>query len=112
MTRSLLLAPALLLLMACAPKGDSDAGGAADSAGAGGYADSMAMPSIDSLAAAAESLPGTPMAANDSAGKAASMTKTGAPAKVPGTMGRDSAFGPSFMVDSNGKLVPIPKKKP
>lgn len=104
MSRTSCLAAFALLIAACAPKGDG-----ADAAADGGYADSIAMPSIDSLAAAAESLPGTPLATKDSTGKAATMPKSGAPAKVPG-VGRDSAFGPSFMVDSTGKLVPLPKK--
>jgi hypothetical protein len=42
---------------------------------------------------------------------------TKAPAKVPATRTTatqpyDSAFGPSFTVDSTGKITPIQKKKP
>lgn len=34
------------------------------------------------------------------------------PPKVAPTMGRDSAFGPKFGVDSTGKITPLPPKKP
>ena len=32
--------------------------------------------------------------------------------KAPPVIGRDSAFGPRYMVDSTGKLIPLPIKKP
>lgn len=106
MSRTTCLAAFALLLAACAPK--SEDGAAAE----GGYADSMAVVPVDSAtatsdpAAMAGTVPASPAAVRDSA------TKSGAAAKSPEAMGRDSAFGPSFMVDSAGKLVPLPKKKP
>ena len=52
-------------------------------------------------------------ALTDSASKANVMTKAGTTsAKQTGIVGHDSAFGPSFIVDSTGKMVPIPAKKP
>lgn len=100
------------VLGACAPKGDADDGAgttaesaaATDSTGLG----TAGAPGADSVSAALRS---PPVSLRDSASKTAAAAKS---TKSKGTdiVGRDSAFGPSFIVDSTGKMVPIPTKKP
>ena len=101
------LALAALLLGGCAPKGESSSDGSAR--------DSTAALAMDSTVAttAAPVMTSPAPALMDSATKASATTKAGTtPVKQSGVIGRDSAFGPSFIVDSTGKMVPIPTKKP
>lgn len=94
------LAPLTLsLLVACSPRGGSE-GQAADSTAVAAPAPPPAA-TADSLAAKA-----------DSTGRADTLTKAKAAAPKAPVIGRDSAYGPRYMVDSTGKLVPIPQKRP
>lgn len=95
---------AALVLGACAPKGET--------ASEGSTSDSTAAYAMDSTAAAAMmTMPGSTL--RDSLTKVDSTAKAAkTPAKQTGIVGRDSAFGPTFIVDSTGKMVPIPTKKP
>lgn len=89
---------------ACGPRGSAAGDAAADSSA---VADSVAPP--DSLAARADS---TATDADSGSTKARAPAPTSAETKAP-TVGRDSAFGPKFVVDSTGKVTPIgTKKKP
>ena len=96
------LALTALVLGACAPKGEAASEESArDSTSA-----------LDStIAASVMSSPSAVLI--DSASRAKALTKAGTISeKQSGIVGRDSAFGPTFIVDSTGKMVPIPKKKP
>lgn len=96
MNRTHRIALVALVLGACAPKGETASEGSAS--------DSTAVAPV---------LTSPASAITDSATKANATTKAGTtPAKPSGIVGRDSAFGPSFIVDSTGKMVPIPAKKP
>lgn len=87
------------------------------SSGQGRAADSTAasVVPVDTISA----MPGDPaVTPQDSTATVAPVRPaTKAPAKVPAarttsTQPYDSAFGPSFTVDSTGKITPIRKKKP
>jgi hypothetical protein len=87
----LVLGGACLVAAACGPKGNAESGAAADSTA---VTDSVARP--DSSA----------QPQRDSTAPASAGTK--AP-----TVGRDSAFGPKFVIDSTGRVTPIEgRKKP
>ena len=91
---------------ACGPRGSAAGDAAADSSA---VADSVA-PS-DSVAPRADSTATDADSASTKA-PAPSPAPTSAETKAP-TVGRDSAFGPKFVVDSTGKVTPIgTKKKP
>lgn len=108
--RPVLLA-ALLLSAACGrAKAGDDAAVPADTAGA-------AVPtplSVPAGAPVADSAPTvTPSAAPTSGGAGTSATPAGAAKPAPSPyIGRDSAFGPTYEVDSTGKVTPIRVKKP
>lgn len=92
----------LVLAVGCG-RGSSGKGGAADATAA-----SPAPVDPGSV------VPTTPL---DSSSAVPAPAPTRAPAKVPVTVPTtlplyDSAFGPSFTVDSTGKVTPIGKKKP
>ncbi len=96
------IAMALVLAVGCG-RGSSGQGGAADS--------TVASSAPDDLGAV---VPATPF---DSSSPVPAPAPAKAPAKVPATVAPtppayDSAFGPSFTVDSTGKVTPIGKKKP
>ena len=98
----------IAIAAACAPK-SADEGAQAPSADS-----AAALRLIDSLKAVARDS----IAARDSAAsKAPTKTPTKTPTNAPAAgkiIGRDSAFGPTYTVDSTGKVVPIvpAKKKP
>lgn len=96
------IAMALVLAIGCG-RGPSGQGGAADSTAA-----SPAPVDPGSV------VPATPL---DSSSPVAATAPAKAPGKVPASAAStppayDSAFGPSFTVDSTGKVTPIGKKKP
>ncbi len=115
-SRSSLLA-ALLLAAACGTRSAETPPAAADStaikaeatadsgATAGLMRDSLVRDSVvrDSVATA---IAKRPSAVRGDSGRAAG-TKAQSP-----YLGRDSAYGPKFTLDSTGKVVPIEKKKP
>ena len=108
--RPILLA-ALLLSAACGrAKAGDDAAVPADTAGAA-IPTPLALPAGAPVADSAPA--GTPSAAPTPGGAVAPATPAGAakPAPTP-YIGRDSAFGPSYEVDSTGKVTPIRVKKP
>jgi len=97
---------------ACAPR-------AADEGAQATSADSAATERLlDSLSAANPPAAAPGVATKDSvAAKAPTKAPAKAPTKAPATgtiIGRDSAFGPTYTVDSTGKVTRIvpPKKKP
>lgn len=121
MLRSITMLTAAVALAACAPKGQEGAQGSGDSTvSPSAFTDSAtAQDSIGPAPSdpAAVPPPGTMVPSGtgattvrDSVGSKSSGTapRTGA------YIGRDSAFGPSFTVDSTGKVTPIApvKKKP
>jgi hypothetical protein len=85
---------ALTLVAACGPKGS-----AADRT-----ADSTAVVAPADSGTKADSTAADPSERPDSV-----MSQT--PTKATTGVGRDSAFGPRFLVDSTGKLTRIPEKK-
>ncbi|MCE9600900.1 MAG: hypothetical protein K8S21_01635 [Gemmatimonadetes bacterium] len=94
MNRPTVLVLAIVAVAACGPKGQQAGQGAADSTSIGNaFTDSAN--------------------ARDSIGPAVPADSVAAPAGG-AYIGRDSAFGPTFTVDSTGKVTPIvpPKKKP
>lgn len=96
------VAMALVLAVGCG-RGSSGQGGAADTTAA-----SPAPVDGGSV---------VPIAPRDSSSPVSATAPTKAPPKVPGNAtpappAYDSAFGPSFTVDSTGKVTPIGKKKP
>jgi hypothetical protein len=107
MRRSRMLAMAVLVTAACG-KGSS---------GQGSAADSTASPSLTPGGVSADSVGAVPGMRNDSslvrprAGMSAGPVKE-PPKATDSIIGYDSAFGPSFTVDSTGRIVPIVKKKP
>ena len=113
MSRSFRIGLAALLIGACAPKGDADDGAAAtadsaavsDSTGHGGIAGASGTDSTGAM------LGSPPVSLQDSATKGTAAAKS-TKSKTTGVIGRDSAFGPTFVVDSTGKMVRIPTKKP
>lgn len=107
--RPLLLAT-LLLSAACGRAKSDDAAVPADTAGAA-IPTPLALPAGAPVADSAPA--GTPSAAPTPGGAGTSATPAGAakPAPTP-YIGRDSAFGPSYEVDSTGKVTPIRVKKP
>ena len=98
MTRRALLV-ALIAAAACAPKGDADV--SADST-------AVALPA-ESAVTVRDSATGRDTAAAKSKGTSPGTTTPGTTTPI---VGRDSAFGPTYMIDSTGKLIPIQKKKP
>lgn len=98
---------AALVLAACAPKGEASNDGAAADSVAGDPA-----PMVATDSGAASEVGTTGAAVVDSATAAKVGTGAKAAKAQPGVMGRDSAFGPTFVVDSTGKMIPIEKKKP
>ena len=85
-----------IVLSGCGPRGNG-AAGTADSTAAAPAAAAAADSAADSAAtdSTADSMPAPPKTAD-----------TPAP-----TLGRDSAFGPKYLVDSTGKLIPIGERK-
>lgn len=97
--RTLSLVFAAAALTACAPKSDSAA-----------VADSVPGDST-TMATPAESLPPTTVtpAAPTKADLAVKPPAAPSKLKSDSIIGRDSAFGPKYTIDANGKLVPIRK---
>lgn len=87
-----------LVIAACGPRGGAD-DASADSTATVETVDSVAV--ADSTRADSASADSTrrPVAPAPGAAKAP-------------IIGRDSAFGPRYLVDSTGKLIPVPTKKP
>ncbi len=107
MRRSGMLTLVVLVTAACG-KGSSGQGSAADST-----ATPAPLPVGTSVDSAGAALGLT----YDSSAVRPSPTMSARPVRVPRTssdsiLGYDSAYGPSFTVDSTGKIVPIIKKKP
>ena len=107
MLRQSLLVPAVVVLAACGPKGPQAGQVRADSTAAA-VTDSAMSSDSSRLAPSADSV--VPASTTTSTTSKATSTATG----VPQYIGRDSAFGPTFTVDSTGKVTPIipAKKKP
>jgi hypothetical protein len=108
-------------LAACAPKGQEGAQGTGDSTvSPSAFTDSAT--AQDSIGPSpSDSVAGAPSGAMALSGAGATMVRDSLGSKSTGTaprtdayIGRDSAFGPSFTVDSTGKVTPIApvKKKP
>jgi hypothetical protein len=70
---------------------------------------SPAMPIVDSAAPTTDAAPSTPTPVQPSTTTPSSAAVKPAPAPY---IGRDSAFGPTYEVDSTGKVTPIRVKKP
>lgn len=70
-------------------------------------------PHLDSSSAMTDSTSAS-VAGGQAPAKASTKTPTKTPTKPPAPplTGYDSAFGPTFTVDSTGKVTPIGKKKP
>lgn len=107
MRRSRILAMAVLVTAACG-KGSSEQGSAADS---------TASPSLMPGGPSADSVGAVPGLTPDSSSRRPTVGMSAGPVKEPrkstdSIIGYDSAFGPSFTVDSTGRIVPIVKKKP
>lgn len=116
---------AVVTVAACGPKGQQAGQGTADSTATGNaFTDSAsardsigpALPA-DSVAAQAggSTASMSPAGAGSSALRDSSTSKsTGKSPRGGAYIGRDSAFGPTYTVDSTGKVTPIvpPKKKP
>ncbi len=98
MKRAALLVP-FALFAACSPKGGA----------AGGSADSTATVASESTATVRDSATRDSVPRTDTTG---AKSKATAPTKAGAVIGRDSAFGPKYIVDSTGKLIPIPQKRP
>lgn len=110
MLRQSLLVPAVVVLAACGPKGPQAGQVRADSTAAA-VTDSAMSSDSSRLAPSADSVvPASTTTSTTSTTSKATSTATG----VPQYIGRDSAFGPTFTVDSTGKVTPIipAKKKP
>jgi len=105
MLRPIVLMLAAAAVAACGPKGQQAGQGTADST-------AMSTPLADSTGArdSVGAAPSTAPAVRDST---APKSAGKAPRAEP-YIGYDSAFGPSFTVDSTGKITPIvpAKKKP
>lgn len=128
MLRPIALLLAAVILTACGPKGQQAGQGTADStASASAFTDSAKVqdsigpsPSAASSAdstAESTSAPGAVGLAGSSASQLRDSTVSKSASKAPRAepyIGRDSAFGPTFTVDSTGKVTPIipAKKKP
>jgi hypothetical protein len=96
---------------ACGPKGSASGDPAADSAAT---ADSVTIPDSTAPRADSSARPVDPAAPlpDSAAGKAPAPAPTSAGTMAPG-VGRDSAFGPKFLIDSAGRVTPVgAKKKP
>lgn len=108
---------ALLLLLGASACGRAREGSGDAAATAG---DTVAPAVTDSSAAAVPAAPavtpaGAPAGAPAPAtAPSAATPPSGAPAAKPASpyIGRDSAFGPTYEVDSTGKVTPIRVKKP
>lgn len=115
MLRPIPLALVISAVAACGPKGPQAGESRADStASANALADSAhardstgPVPSTDSASSLRDST------ATKTTTKTTSKTTSKAP-RAEAYIGRDSAFGPTFTVDSTGKVTPIvpAKKKP
>ena len=125
MIRPTVLVLAIVVAAACGPKreqaaavtADSTATGNAftdsatvrDSIGPAAPTDSVAAPGAGALGSMLPTSSGTSLLRDTATSKSAGRSpRDGA------YIGRDSAFGPTFTVDSTGKVTPIvpPKKKP
>lgn len=110
MTRALPLVATLLLLSAACGRAKNEAG---DAAPVDTTMTSPATPIVDSAAPA--SVPTTETAPSTSTPVRPSTTTPSSSAVKPAPapyIGRDSAFGPTYEVDSTGKVTPIRVKKP
>jgi hypothetical protein len=104
--KRIVMVAASLLAVGCGEKKAAEGSGAAapDAAKV-----PVQAPAPDRIGAAPEP---TVSASPSGAAKAkADTSKAAGPTVKPDDRGRDSAFGPKFMVDSTGKVTPI-KKKP
>jgi hypothetical protein len=121
MLRSITMLTAVAALAACAPKGQEGARGTGDSTVTpSAFTDSAtAQDSIGPASSDPAAVP--PLGTMVPSGVGATTVRDSVGAKATGTaprtgayIGRDSAFGPSFTVDSTGKVTPIApvKKKP
>jgi hypothetical protein len=108
MARLLPLLLAVLLLSAACGRAKREA---ADAAPVDTATTSPATPIVDSAAPAptTEAAPSTSMPVRPSTTTPPSAAVKPAPAPY---IGRDSAFGPTYEVDSTGKVTPIRVKKP
>ena len=109
MSRSFMLVLVVTAAVACAPK---------EQQGAQASADSTASPNACTDSAAARDsvgpMPGDSVSVDLSTLESKAI-KAGPEKRAAGEIiGRDSAFGPTFTVDSTGKVTPIvpPRKKP
>ena len=110
MTRALPLVVTLLLLATACGRAKNEAG---DAAPVDTTMTSPATPLVDSAAPA--SVPTTDTAPSTSTPVRPSTTTPSSSAVKPAPapyIGRDSAFGPTYEVDSTGKVTPIRVKKP
>ena len=106
MSRSLAPVLAVLLLSAACARAREDGGASVSTDSTGVVA--PAAPIADSAAPAAESRPaGVPTPPPPAAPTANAVKPTPSP-----YIGHDSAFGPTYEVDSTGKVTPIRVKKP
>lgn len=109
MSRSLKLVLVAAATVACAPK---------EQQGAQASADSTAAPNAFTDSAAARvsvgPMPGDSASADSSTPESKAIKAGPAKPASGEIIGRDSAFGPTFTVDSTGKVTPIvpPRKKP
>jgi hypothetical protein len=121
MLRPITMLLAAATLAACAPKGQEGAQGTGDSTvSPSAFTDSAT--AQDSIGPApSDSAAGAPLGTMVPSGAGATSVRDSVGSKSTGTtprtgeyIGRDSAFGPSFTVDSTGKVIPIApaKKKP
>lgn len=108
MTRTLPLVATLLLLSAACGRAKNEAG---DAAPVDTTMTSPATPLVDSAAPAptTDTAPSTSTPVRPSTTTPSSSAVKPAPAPY---IGRDSAFGPTYEVDSTGKVTPIRVKKP
>jgi len=108
MTRTLPLVATLLLLSAACGRAKNEAG---DSAPVDTTMTSPATPLVDSAASVptTDTAPSTSTPVRPSTTTPSSATVKPAPTPY---IGRDSAFGPTYEVDSTGKVTPIRVKKP
>lgn len=121
MLRPIIILIAAAALAACAPKGEEGAQGTGDSTvSPSAFTDSaVAQDSIGPAPSDPAAIP--PLGTMVPSGAGATTVRDSVGSKSTGTtprsgayIGRDSAFGPSFTVDSTGKVTPIApaKKKP
>jgi hypothetical protein len=104
MERSAFVIALVLVASACGAKGKAADGDAALGASADSSPAVSPPPESASMA--------MPVSRDSTKAGAGSTAAQKAAAKAPDVIGHDSAFGPKYMVDSTGKLVPIPTKRP